>query len=171
LPVLHLSVTSPLPPQEALQQLTDFSPERGKSWPGVDANSLTLHDQGEGWAEVTEGNKIAWERERYTWDAAARTVSAVTLNSNIWAGGSGCNYTIMPDGTGSRVEVTAVRKGYGIKEKLGRWPVVAVRQALDQFQYHGCPRAIREVRVPDGALGLISCTAYAITEVQLPALR
>jgi hypothetical protein len=118
LPVLHLSVTSPLPPQEALQQLTDFSPERGKSWPGVDANSLTLHDQGEGWAEVTEGNKIAWERERYTWDAAARTVSAVTLNSNIWAGGSGCNYTIMPDGTGSRVEVTAVRKGYGIKGKL-----------------------------------------------------
>jgi hypothetical protein len=118
LPVLHVSVTSPLPPQKALQRLTDFGPERAKNWLGVDETSLTVHEQGDGWAEVTEGNKIGWERERYTWDAAANTVSAVTLNSNIWARGSGWNYTIMPDGTGSRVEVTAVRKGYGIKGKL-----------------------------------------------------
>jgi hypothetical protein len=40
------------------------------------------------------------------------------LNSNIWASGSGWNYTILPDGAGSRVEVTAVRKGYGIRGKL-----------------------------------------------------
>jgi len=77
-----------------------------------------VHDKGVGWAEVTQGNKLAWERERYTWDAATGTVSAVTLNSNVWARGSGWNYTIMPEGTGSRVEVTAVRKGYGIKGKL-----------------------------------------------------
>ena len=118
MPVLHVSVTSPFPPPEALQRLTDFGPERAESWPNVDVNNLTVHDRGEGWPEVTEGNKIAWERERYTWDTAARTVSAVTLNSNVWARGSGWNYTIMPDGTGSRVEVTAVRKGYGIKGKL-----------------------------------------------------
>jgi hypothetical protein len=118
LPVLHVSVTSPLPPQEALQRLTDFGPERAKNWPGVDETNLTVHNHGDGWAEVTEGNKIGWERERYTWDAAARTISAITLNSNIWARGSGWNYTIMPDGAGSRVEVTAVRKGYGIKGKL-----------------------------------------------------
>jgi hypothetical protein len=118
LPVLHISVTSPLPPQEALQRLTDFSPDRAKDWANVDDNNLIVHDQGDGWAEVTEGNKIAWERERYTWDASAGTVSAVTLKSNIWASGSGWNYTIMPNGTGSRVEVTAVRKGYGIKGKL-----------------------------------------------------
>jgi hypothetical protein len=79
---------------------------------------LVVHGTGEGWAEVTEGNKLSWERERYTWDATAGTVSAVTLSSNIWAPGSGWNYTIMPEGTGSRVEVTAVRKGYGIKGKL-----------------------------------------------------
>jgi hypothetical protein len=110
-------VTSPLPPQEALQRLTDFSPARADAWAGVDDN-LIVHDKGESWAEVTEGNKLGWERERYTWDAAAGTVSAVTLNSNLWAPGSGWNYTIMPEGTGSRVEVTAVRKGYGIKGKL-----------------------------------------------------
>ena len=118
MPVLHVSVTSPLPPSEALHRLTDFSPSRADSWAGVDDNNLTVHGRGDDWAEVTEGNKIAWERERYTWDAVAGTVSAVTLNSNIWAPGSGWNYTIMPDGTGSRVEVTAVRKGYGIKGKL-----------------------------------------------------
>jgi hypothetical protein len=118
LPVLHVSVTSPLPPQEALQRLTDFSPARAAAWTGVDDDNLIVHDKGDGWAEVTEGNKLGWERERYTWDAAAGTVSAVTVNSNIWASGSGWNYTIMPEGTGSRVEVTAVRKGYGIKGKL-----------------------------------------------------
>jgi hypothetical protein len=118
LPVLHVSVTSPLPPQEALQRLTDFSPARAEAWAGVDDDKLIVHDRGDGWAEVTESNKLAWERKRYTWDAAAGTVSAVTLNSNIWAHGSGWNYTILPEGAGSRVEVTAVRKGYGIKGKL-----------------------------------------------------
>ena len=118
MPVLHVSVTSPLPPQEALQRLTEFSPARAEAWTGVDNDNLIVHDRGDGWAEVTEGNKLGWERERYTWDAAAGTVSAVTVNSNIWASGSGWNYTIMPEGTGSRVEVTAVRKGYGIKGKL-----------------------------------------------------
>jgi hypothetical protein len=101
-----------------LQRLTDFSPARAKNWANVDDKNLIVHGHGDGWAEVTEGNKIGWERERYTWDAAAGTVSAVTLNSNIWASGSGWNYTIMPDDTGSRVEVTAVRKGYGVKGKL-----------------------------------------------------
>jgi hypothetical protein len=118
LPVLHVSVTSPLPPQEALQRLTDFGPTRAKNWRSVANDNLILHGEGDAWAEVTEGNKIAWERERYTWDATAGTVSAVTLSSNIWGPGSGWNYTIMPEGTGSRVEVTAVRKGYGIKGKL-----------------------------------------------------
>jgi hypothetical protein len=118
LPVLHVSVTSPLPPQEALQRLTDFSSARAKAWAGVDEDNLILHSTGDGWAEVTEGNKLAWERERYTWDAAAGTISAVTLNSNVWAPGSGWHFTIMPDGAGSRVEVTAVRKAYGIRGKL-----------------------------------------------------
>jgi hypothetical protein len=118
LPVLHVSVSSPLPPQEALQRLTDFSPARAEAWVAVDNDNLVVHGTGDGWAEVTEGNKLGWERERYTWDATAGTVSAVTLDSNIWAPGSGWNYTIMPEGTGSRVEVTAVRKGYGIKGKL-----------------------------------------------------
>jgi hypothetical protein len=72
LPVLHVSVTSPLPPQEALQRLTDFSPARAEAWADVDDDNLIVHDKGAGWAEVTEGNKLGWERERYTWDGCGR---------------------------------------------------------------------------------------------------
>ncbi len=117
MPVVHVSVTSPLSPQKTLQRLTDFSTVRA-AWAGVDQHSLIVHGKGDGWAEITKGNKFAWERARYVWDASAGTVSAVTLSSNIWAPSSGWNYTIMPDGAGSRVEVTAVRKGYGMRGKL-----------------------------------------------------
>jgi hypothetical protein len=140
LPVLHVSVTSPLPPQEALQRLTDFSPARAEAWADVDDDNLIVHDKGAGWAEVTEGNKLGWERERYTWDAAAGTVSAVTVNSNIWAPGSGWNYTIMSEGSGSRVEVTAVRKGYRIKGKLVGALLSLFGKRLIRFQHRGCPR-------------------------------
>ena len=67
MPVVHVSVTSPLPPQEALQRLTDFRPARAEAWAGVDDN-LIVHDRGDSWVEVTESNKLGWERERYTWD-------------------------------------------------------------------------------------------------------
>ena len=114
----RFTVHSSLSPSEVMAVITDFGPDRARWWPNVDEAHFTVHDQGADWAEVTEGTGMGWERERYTWDAAAGTVSAVTVNSNIWASGSGWNYTIMPEGTGSRVEVTAVRKGYGVKGKL-----------------------------------------------------
>ncbi|HET8914116.1 MAG TPA: hypothetical protein VFM91_00290, partial [Propionibacteriaceae bacterium] len=69
MPVVHVSVASSLPPQEALQRLTDFSPARSEAWAGVDDDNLLVHGTGDGWAEVTVGNKLGWERERYTWDA------------------------------------------------------------------------------------------------------
>jgi len=104
LPVLHVSVTSPLSPQEALQRLTDFSTARAEAWAGVDEDNLIVHGKGDGWAEITEGNKFAWERERYTWDASAGTVSAATLNSNIWAPGVGgtTRSCLTAPGAGSR---------------------------------------------------------------------
>lgn len=67
---------------------------------------------------MTEGNKVGWEREDYTWDAAAGTVSAVTKESNLWGPGSRWDYTLTPEGTGTRVDVTLVRHGLGVKGKL-----------------------------------------------------
>ncbi len=118
MPTATASVSSPLPPDQVLQILTDFGPARVENWPGVDAEHLTLHDSGENWAEVTEGNPTTWERERYTWDATAGTVCAVTLDSNVWAAGSRWDYRLTPNGTGTQVDVTLTRRGKGLKGKL-----------------------------------------------------
>ena len=64
----------------------------------MDDSNLTLHDSGDTWADVTEGNKLGWERERYEWDAEAGTISAVTTDSNLWGPGSRWDYTAHPAG-------------------------------------------------------------------------
>ena len=45
-------------------------------------------------------------------------MSAVTLDSNLWAAGSRWDYRLTPSGSGTRVEVTLVRQGKGVKGKL-----------------------------------------------------
>ena len=65
----------------------------------MDDSNLTLHDSGDNWADVTEGNKIGWERERYEWDAKKGAISAVTTESNLWGPGSRWDYTLTPQGT------------------------------------------------------------------------
>jgi hypothetical protein len=123
------TVSSPLPPEEVLRILTDFGPDRVKAWAGVDAEHLTVHGSGPDWADVTEGNNLGWERERYSWDAAAGTVAAVTTDSNLWGPGSRWDYRLTPEGTGTRVEVTLQRRGKGVKGKLigALLPVVGPR--------------------------------------------
>jgi hypothetical protein len=118
MPTVNVSVSSPLPPEEVLRILTDFGPSRAKAWAGVDDDHLKVHEQGDGWADVTEGNKIGWERERYVWDAAAGTVSAVTNDSNLWGPGSRWDYNLTPENGGTRVDITLQRHGKGIKGKL-----------------------------------------------------
>lgn len=115
---VSVSVTSPLPPDEVLRILTDFGPARAEAWAGVDADSLQVHGSGPDWADVTEGNKVGWERERYSWDAIAGTVSAVTTESNLWGPGSRWDYKLTPAGGGTKVDVTLHRLGKGVKGKL-----------------------------------------------------
>lgn len=118
MPTIRTSVLSTLPPAEVLRVLTDFGPSRADAWPGVDGEHLQVHEQGDNWAEVSEGNKIGWERERYTWDADAGTVAATTLDSNLWGPGSRWDYRLTPKDSGTEVAVTLVRQGKGIKGKL-----------------------------------------------------
>jgi hypothetical protein len=101
-----------------LKILTDFGPSRAELWPGVDDDHLTVHGQGSDWAEVTEGNRMTWERERYLWNAAAGTISAMTTDSNVWGPGSGWEYRLTPSGTGTRIEVKLTRHGKGLKGRL-----------------------------------------------------
>ena len=117
MPVLKLQLNSQLSPAEVLSVLTDFSSARSTVWPGVDDEHLKVHEQGPGWADVTEGNKTTWEGERYSWDAAAGTVTATTTDSNVWASGGGWVYRLTPNGTGSTIDVTLTRHGKGLKGK------------------------------------------------------
>jgi hypothetical protein len=117
-PTVSASVSSPLPPAEVLRILTDFGPARSQAWPGVDEEHLQLHGSGPDWADVTEGNSTTWERERYSWDAAAGTVAAVTTDSNVWGPGSRWDYRLTPQDGGTRVDVTLTRRGKGVKGKL-----------------------------------------------------
>jgi hypothetical protein len=122
MPTIHFELQSPLPPAAVVAGLTDFGPRRAEVWPNIDSAHFQVHEQGPGWAEVTEGSSVAggvWERERYSWDAAAGTVAIETLESNTWGPGSRWDYRITPGaGGGSRVEVAVVRNGMGFKGGL-----------------------------------------------------
>ena len=102
---IHTSLSS----SDVMALLTDFGPERGNRWPNIDEATFKVHGLGPDWAEVTEGNAMAWERERYTWDADAGTVAIDTLDSNLWAVGSGWRYQLTPSSGGTDVHVALTR--------------------------------------------------------------
>jgi hypothetical protein len=119
---VHFKLESPLTPDAVLNALTDFGPSRSKVWPNVDDAHFKVHEQGPGWAEVTEGSSVAggvWERERYSWSATNRTVAVETLDSNTWGPGSRWDYRLAPGpGGGTLIDVTVVRNGVGWKGRL-----------------------------------------------------
>jgi len=136
MPATQFTVHTTMSPSETLAFFTDFGPDRATPWPNVDAAHFQVHDQGADWAEVTEGNAMGWERERYTWDAAAGTVVIDTLESNLWATGSGWRYALQPAGGGTDVQVTLTRIGKGLRGKLigALIPVAGARVLGKQFQ-------------------------------------
>jgi hypothetical protein len=97
-----------------IEAARDFTPRRAELWRDVYVEHLHVHEQGETWADVTEGNPwpigLVWERLRYDWsqpDALRGTV----IDSNLFRPGSTWEIrATAAAGGGSRVEVTAVRK-------------------------------------------------------------
>ena len=136
MPSTHFTVHTALSPSQVMDLFTDFGPERVRRWPNIDAAHFSVHDQGPDWAEVTEGTSMGWERERYSWDAAAGTVTIDTLESNLWATGSGWRYQLTPAGDGTDVTVTLTRVGNGVRGKLigALIPVAGARALGRQFQ-------------------------------------
>jgi polyketide cyclase/dehydrase/lipid transport protein len=119
---IHFRIETNLAPAAVLAVLTDFGPRRAKVWPNIDDQHFRVHDQGPGWADVTEGSSIAggvWEREKYAWDAAKGHVSVETVDSNTWGPGSRWDYDLTPtaDG-GTQIEATIKRRGKGWKGRL-----------------------------------------------------
>lgn len=123
------TVRTRLSPSEVMTVLTDFGPDRARWWPNIDEAHFTVHDRGPGWAEVTEGTSMGWERERYAWDADTGVVTIDTLESNLWAPGSGWRYELTPAAGGTELRVTLTRLPSSLKGRLvgALIPVVAGR--------------------------------------------
>jgi hypothetical protein len=136
MPSTQFTVSTTLSPTEVIKVLTDFGPERAKLWPNIASGHFKVHEVGDDWAEVTEGNSMGWERERYSWDVAAGTVTIDTLDSNLWGAGPGWHYQVTPTAGGSDVHVTLTRTA---KSLVGRVvgsliPVVGARTLGKQLQ-------------------------------------
>ncbi|MFD6445574.1 hypothetical protein ACFWEJ_10740 [Promicromonospora sp. NPDC060204] len=112
----HLDST--LAPEAAMRVLTDFSPARAEAWPTIDAEHLTVHAQGDNWAEVTEGTAAAWERARYEWDDERGRVDITTLDSKVFGPGGGWVFQVSPAEDGSRIDVELTRTPETFQRKL-----------------------------------------------------
>jgi hypothetical protein len=90
-------------------------------WPDVYVEHLVVHESGETWAEVTEGNPwpigFVWERLRYDWSRPG-SVKGTVVDSNIFKPGSTWEIRATPSGDGSRVEVIAVRHLKGLRGRI-----------------------------------------------------
>ncbi|HEX5119975.1 MAG TPA: hypothetical protein VFW65_32715 [Pseudonocardiaceae bacterium] len=113
---LHQRTT--VTPEQFLAGLTDFGPGRSQLFGNSADKYLQVHDQGPGWADVTEGSNGIWERLRYDWSDPHR-ITMTTTDSNAWGGHSGHTYTLtpQPDGT-TDVAVVVVREGKNLKGRL-----------------------------------------------------
>src|ERR1700742_470893 len=118
MPSTTFTVHTSLSPADVMTLVTDFGPDRAKRWPNVDESGFEVHDQGADWAEVTEGNSMGWEHERYSWNAADGLVTIDTLDSNLWGPGSGWRYRLRPAAGGTDVEIHLTRVGKGVRGKL-----------------------------------------------------
>lgn len=126
---INFRLETRLAPVAVMAALTDFGPKRAKVWPNIDEQHFKVHDQGPGWAEVTEGSSVAggvWEREKYTWDATKGTVTVETIDSTTWGPGSRWDYRIAPNASGgSEINVSVARIGKGWKGRLIELGLVA----------------------------------------------
>lgn len=119
MPTVHVTAESSAPPERVLAAARDFSARRADLWRDVHVEHLHVHDSGETWADVTEGNPwpigVVWERLRYDWSEPG-AVKGLVVESNIFKPGSSWELHATPlDGGGSRVEIVAVRHLRGVK--------------------------------------------------------
>ena len=136
MPTIQFTVHTTLSPDEVMTLFTDFGPERVSRWPNLDEAHFTVHELGPDSAEVTEGNSLGWEREKYTWDVDAGTVTIDTLESNLWGSGSGWRYRLVPGGGGTDVHVTLTRRPRSWRGRVvgALIPVAGARMLGKQFR-------------------------------------
>src|SRR5688572_25768383 len=108
-PRVDVVVTSSASPEHLLEEARDFTDRRAELWRDVYTEHLTVHERGETWADVTEGNRwpigLVWERLRYDW-SEPDVLKGTVVESNIFKASSKWEIRATPaDEHGSRVEV------------------------------------------------------------------
>jgi len=120
-PTVHVVDQTSVPPHRVLEAARDFSERRAELWPDVHVEHLKVHESGDRFAEVTEGNPwpigYVWERLRYDWSEPGSVKGTVT-DSNLFKPGSTWELRATPNDRGTRVEVVAVRHLRGFKGRL-----------------------------------------------------
>jgi len=116
---VHVVDESSASADRVLRAARDFSARRAELWRDVHIEHLEVHDSGEAWADVTEGNPwpvgVVWERLHYDWSEPG-AIKGRVIDSNIFKPGSTWEiHATALDGGGSRVEILAVRHLRGVK--------------------------------------------------------
>jgi len=120
-PTVHVVEETRVAADRVLEAARDFSERRAEMWPDVHVEHLQVHEQGDTFAEVTEGNPwpigFVYARLRYDWSEPG-AVKGVVTDSNIFKPGSTWEIRATPANGGSRVEVIGVRHLRGFKGRL-----------------------------------------------------
>lgn len=121
MPTVHVVEETTAPPERVLEAARDFSERRAELWPDVHVEHLLVHETGDTFAEVTEGNPwpigFVWERLRYDWSQTG-SVRGRVIDSNLFKPGSTWEIHATATDDGSRVEIVAERHLRGFKGRL-----------------------------------------------------
>jgi Polyketide cyclase / dehydrase and lipid transport len=117
-PTVQVTDETPIPAARVLEAARDFTERRAEMWPDVHVEHLEVHEAGETFADVTEGNPWpighVWERLRYDWSEPG-SVKGTVIDSNLFKPGSTWEIRATSTNGGSRVELIGVRRLRGFK--------------------------------------------------------
>ena len=126
---IHFTEVTTSTPEQFIAGLTDFGPGRSKLFANSHDDYLQVHDQGPGFADVTEGSGGVWERLHYDWSDPNHVV-LTTTDSNVWGGDSGHTYTFTRRADGrTEIDVVIVRDGKNAQGPAARARLQVLRQA------------------------------------------
>ena len=144
----HENTTST--PEQFLAAVTDFGPGRSKLFANSHDDDLQVHDQGPGYADVTEGSGGVWERLHYDWSDPNRVV-LTTTDSSVWGGDSGYTYTFKRRADGAtEIDAVIVRDGKNLKGHLLASVFAVFGKRVLGTAFHNSVRAIESRTIPTG---------------------
>ena len=121
MPKVHVIDETPVASERVLEAAHDFSERRAELWPDVHVEHLQVHERGEDFAVVTEGNSwpigYVWERLHYDWSEVG-VVKGTVIDSNIFKPGSTWEIRATTTNGRTRVDVIGVRHLRGFKGRL-----------------------------------------------------